>query len=98
MLARGLERRDTSSERNRTNRIFKAMEDIDGLTLRDLDIHATDNNINIDDGRNITFDKVNFFVPRHELNLNIKGNKAGNIIMTDGTERRALKPGVNALP
>lgn len=82
----------------RTNRIFKAMEDIDGLTLRDLDIHATDNNINIDDGRNITFDKVNFFVPRHELNLNIKGNKAGNIIMTDGTERRALKPGVNALP
>lgn len=82
----------------RTNRIFKAVEDVDGLTLRNLDIHATDNSINIDDGRNIAFDNVSFFVPRHELNLNIKGSKAANITLTDGTARRTLKPGVNRLP
>ena len=78
----------------RTNRIFKSMDDIDGLTMRNMDIHATDNTMNIDDGRNITFDRVRFYVPENRLNMNIKGSKAGNIFITDGTEKRACTPGM----
>lgn len=81
----------------RTNRIFKAMDDIDGLTMRHMDIHATDNTLNIDDGRNITFDSVNFYVPENSLNLNIKGSKAGNIYITDGNKKRECTPGINRL-
>lgn len=79
----------------RTNRIFKSMDDIDGLTLRHMDIHATDNTMNIDDGRNITFDRVNFHVPCRQLDFNIKGSKAGSIFITDGTGKRACTPGKN---
>lgn len=78
----------------RTNRIFKSMDDIDGLTMRNMDIHATDNTMNIDDGRNITFDRVRFYVPENRLNMNIKGSKAGNIFITDGTEKHACTPGM----
>lgn len=82
----------------RTNRIFKAMDDIDGLTMRNMDIHATDNTMNIDDGRNILFDQVNFYAPGHALYLNIKGAQAGNINIISGNVRYGLEDGINPLP
>ena len=60
----------------RTNRIFKTLNDVGSLTLRNITIQATDNNINIDNSRGITFDNVTFYVPGDSLRYNIKGGKA----------------------
>mgnify|MGYP004418364541 CR=1 FL=1 len=60
----------------RTNRIFKTLNDVGSLTLRNITIQATDNNINIDNSRGITFDNVTFYVPGDSLRYNIKGDKA----------------------
>lgn len=82
----------------RTNRIFKSMNDIDGLTMRNMEIHATDNTLNIDDGRNITFHDVSFHVPGHALNLNMKGSKTGSISIVQGDKKHELGQGINQLP
>lgn len=63
----------------RTNRIVKTLNDADGFTFRNLEIQATDNAINIDDSRNVTFDGVTFYVPGDKPVLNVKGSKAENI-------------------
>ena len=60
----------------RTNRIFKTLNDVGELTLKNMTIQATDNNINIDDSRNLTFKNVTFYVPTGSLSYNIKGEKA----------------------
>ena len=59
----------------RTNRIFKTLNDVGSLTLRNMTIQATDNNINIDDSRNVRFEHVTFFVPDGKLSYNIKGER-----------------------
>lgn len=58
-----------------TNRIFKTINDVQGLTLKNITIQATDNQINIDNSRGIVFDNVTFFVPGNELQYNVKGDK-----------------------
>lgn len=60
----------------RTNRIFKSMNDVGGLTLKNLTIQATDNTLNIDNSHGLTFENVAFFVPTGSLEYNIKGEKA----------------------
>lgn len=60
----------------RTNRIFKSMNDVGGLTLKNLTIQSTDNTLNIDNSRGLTFDNVSFFVPTGSLKYNITGEKA----------------------
>jgi len=82
----------------RTGLIFKSMDDVDGLVVRGVDIHATDNTLNIDDGRNILFDGVRLEVPGNELNMNIKGPKSANIRIKNGNREIECKPGLNRLP
>ena len=60
----------------RTNRIFKNLNDVGGLTLRNLTIQATDNSLNIDNSRGILFDHVRFLVPTGSLSYNIIGKDA----------------------
>lgn len=60
----------------RTNRIFKALNDVAGLTLRNLTIQATDSCVTVDNSRGITFDNVRFYVPGGKLNISLKGEKA----------------------
>ena len=60
----------------RTNRIFKTLNDVGALTLRNMTVQATDNAINIDNSRGIVFDNVIFYVPGDSLTYNIKGDKA----------------------
>ena len=60
----------------RTNRIFKNLNDVGGLTLRNMTIQATDRVINIDNSRGLVFDHVTFFVPGKHPVYNIIGDKA----------------------
>ncbi len=60
----------------RTNRIFKTLNDVRGLTLRNMTVQATDNAVNIDNSTGIVFDNVTFFVPEGNLKYNIKGENA----------------------
>lgn len=60
----------------RTNRIFKSLNDVGELTLKNLTIQSTDNTLNIDNSRGLTFENVSFFVPTGELKYNITGEKA----------------------
>ena len=60
----------------RTNRIFKALNDVGQLTLRNLTIQATDGNVTVDNSRGITFDDVKLYVPGGKLNVTLKGEKA----------------------
>lgn len=66
----------------RTNRIFKTVNDADGLTLRNLTVQATDNNINIDDSRNIRFEGVTLHVPGGSPIYNIKGEHGERPVIT----------------
>lgn len=60
----------------RTNRIFKALNDVAGLTLSRLTIQATDSCVTVDNSRGITFDDVQFYVPGGKLDISLKGDKA----------------------
>lgn len=83
--------------RVRTNRIVRNISDADGFTFRNMEIQATDNTMIIDDSRNITFDNVTFHVPEGALNLDIKGEKAGGIIMKTAAGQTECRPGLNKL-
>ena len=60
----------------RTNRIFKDLNDVAGLTLRNMTIQATDNAVKIDNSRGLVFDNVTFFIPTGSLSYNVVGEKA----------------------
>lgn len=68
----------------KTNRIIRTMNDADGFTFRNLEIQATDNKLVFDDSRNIMFDNVTFYVPDNSLDIEMKGQKAGNIKLKNG--------------
>lgn len=70
-----------------SKKLISALNDVDGFTLRNIDINAEDNKINILDGQNILFDDVNFAVPHGEILTNIKGDKSHNIILQNGESR-----------
>lgn len=80
-----------------TGVIFKAMEDINGLTLRDITINATDNNMTIDNAGNIVFDGVTLNVPGKALNLDIKGGQTSKITLLNNGAAKELKQGLNEL-
>ena len=63
----------------RTNRIIRTINDADGFLLKQLEIQATDNEIVVDDSRNIVFDHVKLYVPTGHLKVILKGDKAENI-------------------
>ena len=79
----------------RTNRIIRTMNDADGFTFSKLEIQATDNRMVFDDSRNVTFDNVTFYVPGNALDLEIKGRKAGNIIIRKGDKVKTCMQGLN---
>ncbi len=83
--------------RIRTNRIIRTMNDVDGFTFSNLEIQATDNRMTIDDSRNVTFRDVTFYVPDNAIDMEIKGRKAANIIITCNGKTINCKPGVNKL-
>ncbi len=60
----------------RTNRIFSTINDVAGLTLRNITIHATDNRITIDNSRGIEFDKLQLYVPGNSVVYDMKGDNA----------------------
>lgn len=70
-----------------SEKLIGALNDVDGFTMRNLDIHAVDNQINILDGRNILFDNINFTVSHGEIVTNIKGDKSENIVLQNGDSR-----------
>ena len=81
----------------RTNRIFKSMCDVDGLTFRNVEIQATDNSITIDESKNLLFEDVTLHTPEHSLNIGLVGNATNIRLVNDGKET-TLKQGVNVLP
>lgn len=81
----------------KANRIIKTLNDADGLTLRNMEIQATDNTMVIDDSRNVLFDNVTFHVPDGALNMDIKGSKASGIIIRGNGAEMICKPGLNKL-
>ncbi len=60
----------------RTNRIFKDLNDVGGLTLHNMTIQATDNAVKIDNSRGLVFDNVTFIVPTGSLSYELVGEKA----------------------
>ncbi len=83
----------------RTNEIIRTLNDADGITLKNMTIQATNNNMKIDDSRNVLFDNVTFYVPENALNMNMKGDKTANIIIRadNNDEDIICKQGMNYL-
>ena len=81
----------------RTNKIIRTMNDADGFTFSNLEIQATDNTMTFDDSRNVTFDDVTFYVPGNVLNIDIKGQKAGNIFINKDGKQTECRQGLNLL-
>ncbi|MDP4210256.1 MAG: glycoside hydrolase family 28 protein [Bacteroidota bacterium] len=55
------------------------VHDADGIILRNVNIHSSDSLIEILDGRNISFEKVNFNTPNNKIITEIKGELSHNI-------------------
>ena len=70
-----------------SEKLIGALNDVDGFTMRNIDILAEDNRINILDSRNILFENVNFTVPNDEILTDIKGDKSQNIILQNGDSK-----------
>ena len=71
-----------------SKRLIGAINDVDGFTIRDVDITCSeDNQINILDSRNILFEDVNFMVPTGKVITNIKGEASKNIIYRQKEEK-----------
>lgn len=83
--------------RVKTNRIVRTLNDCDGFIFRNLEIQATDNKMIVDDSRNVLFDNVRFYVPGNKLDIDIKGDKAGNIMIRTSAGNKTLANGVNVL-
>ncbi|WP_410492110.1 glycoside hydrolase family 28 protein [Bacteroides stercoris] len=75
-----------------SKRLIGAINDVDGFTIRDVDITCSeDNQINILDSRNILFEDVNFMVPTGKVITNIKGEASKNIIYRQKEEKIECK-------
>jgi polygalacturonase len=81
----------------KTTSLISVLNDVDGFTLRNLNIHAQDNKINILDGKNIRFDHVRFDIPEGEIAVDIKGVKSTGIILRNGNQDIEVKPASNRL-
>lgn len=80
-----------------TGVIFKALEDMDGMTLRNVTVNATDNNMTVDNSRNVLFDNVSLNLPDNILNLNIIGDNSSAIIISKNGNSRKLIQGINII-
>ncbi len=81
----------------KTNVIIKTLNDSEGFTFKNLTIQATNNQMTIDDSSDVLFENVNFYVPEHSLNINMKGEKTSGIIIRNDGEDIVCKPGMNPL-
>ncbi|MCD8164968.1 MAG: glycoside hydrolase family 28 protein [Bacteroides sp.] len=66
-----------------SNILIRALNDVDGFTLRNVTIHSQVNEINILDGRNILFDQVQITTPQGEVAVTVEGDKSENIVFID---------------
>lgn len=64
-------------------KLIGALNDAKGFTMRNLRIESQSNEINILDGRDIFFDRIQFRVPAEEVIVNIEGKQSGNILFED---------------
>lgn len=72
---------DVSIENGRIHcrELVRALDDVDGFTLRNLDIAADNERIHFLDARRVTFDRVRFSAPSDSLTLIIGGEKSSDI-------------------
>lgn len=49
------------------------MMDIDGITLRNVTLQSKDSLISVNDGNDILFEQVHFFVPSGKIKIDSKG-------------------------
>lgn len=68
-----------NGEINDSKQLVKALNDVNGFTMKNVMIHSQSNQINILDGRNILFENVQFSVPENKVIVNIEGDKAEDI-------------------
>lgn len=61
-------------------KLIGALNDAKGFTMRNLKIECQSNEINILDGKDILFDRVQFEVPAGEVIVNIEGEQSANIL------------------
>lgn len=59
--------------------LVRALDDVDGLTFRNLDVVADDEKIRFLDARRVTFDRICFSTPSDSLTLIIEGEKSSDI-------------------
>lgn len=67
------------------NKLISALNDADGITLRNLTIASEENEINILDGRNICFEDVKFETPTKKIIITVTGEDAEHICLKGGT-------------
>lgn len=72
---------DVSIENGRIHcrELVRALNDVDGLTFRNLDVAADDERIRFLDARRVTFDRIRFSTPSDSLTLIIEGEKSSDI-------------------
>ena len=65
-------------------KLITALNDANGFTLRNMVIHAEENEIHVLDGQNILFDDVRFKTPTDEVILFVEGEDSKNICFKNG--------------
>lgn len=73
-----------------TTSLIPMLNDVDGFTLRNLNLQAQKNKINVLDGRNILFDQIRFGVAEGEIAVDIQGGQSvGILFRNDGPDIEA---------
>lgn len=81
-----------------TGVLFKTLSDVNGLTMRNLNITATSGDITADNAANITFDGCSLTLPSATINLDILGDQPSTIsIQPAGGQPTLLRQGANKL-
>lgn len=72
--------------------LINALDDVDGLTVKNVTVTAEKDSIFILDSRNILFENVTFNVPSNVVNVIIEGDKSQNIVFKNvGSESNTIE-------
>lgn len=68
------------------NELIPELNDVDGFTIRNLNIESENNKVNILDGRNILFEDVKFQLRSERMVINVEGEQSTAVRFRNGSE------------
>lgn len=75
----------------KTNQLVRSLNDVNGFTIRNVEIESEKDTIKILDGRNINFENLKVHVPTNKINVIIEGKRSENVTFKNVTHKDGKK-------